>query len=250
MCNNALAEVGYREGYDNYNKYAANPLVTEALGWDAQNQPWCSVFCVAMFIDTFGYYAGTHMMYGCSALCRAQAEYYRQNAAYYQQPQKGDQVFFYYGGDINHTGIVVDVSQTTITTVEGNSGDAVAQRTYNIHDSTIAGYGRPNWAIVANDDTDDESDVPDEPPVEEGRYYATLEYPMGVSPAQRPMDIIKIWQIFLMQWGYEMKPYGADGEFGALTLQRTKAFQQRVGLEPTGIVGEDEWKQVIYLAET
>lgn len=245
LCRHAYDEVGYHEGYNNYNKYAANPLVTEALGWDAQNQAWCSIFVIAMFIDTFGFYAGTHMMYGCSALCKAQAEYYRQNAAYYNSPQKGDQIFFYYDGDINHTGIVVDISGSTITTVEGNSGDAVAERTYYINDGSIAGYGRPNWAIVADEEPED-PDEPDEPD-EEDRAYPVLNYPDGMLS---PMETVKAWQQLLVCWGYDLGKWGVDGEFGVITMQRTKEFQKRVGLPETGAVGEDEWKQVIYLAET
>ena len=234
LCNLALAEVGYTEGYDNYNKYAANPLVTEALGWNAQNQPWCAIYCVAMFIDAFGFYAGCHLMYGCSALCRTQADYYRENASFYSKPQKGDQVFFYYGGDINHTGIVVDVSESNITTVEGNSGDRVATITYRISDSSIAGYGRPNWAIVADDKPDD--------PVEEERHYPTLQYLDGIG---NPLSIVKAWQHLLLCWGYDIGKWGADGEYGVMTMQRTKDLQKRVGIEADGIVGEETWKQGI-----
>lgn len=37
-------QVGYEEGYNNYNKYA--PKWTEAGGWNAQNQPWCERNCI------------------------------------------------------------------------------------------------------------------------------------------------------------------------------------------------------------
>lgn len=242
LCALTYEQVGYHEGANNYNKYAENPLVTKALGWNAQNQPWCAIFVVAMMIDAFGYYAGTNMMYGCSAGCAVQADYYRHNAAFYSQPNKGDQIFFFVNGGINHTGIVTDVSGSTITTVEGNTSDGVNQRTYFVGDGNIAGYGRPNWAIVANDKSDDED--PDPKPVDEPRAYPVIRYGDGnISP----MDTVKAWQMLLICWGYNIGKWGADGDFGVLTMQRTKELQKRCGIEEDGIVGEETWKQAILM---
>jgi LysM repeat protein len=53
---------------------------------------------------------------------------------------------------INHTGIVVSASGGIVRTIEGNSGDAVRSNAYGIGTPTIAGYGRPNWSIVAGSD--------------------------------------------------------------------------------------------------
>lgn len=36
-----------------------------------------------------------------------------------------------------------------VTTIEGNTSDMVARRTYRRGDSSIAGYGRPNWVVVS-----------------------------------------------------------------------------------------------------
>lgn len=88
-----------------------------------------------------------------SALCKTSAAYYKNNGAYYNYPEVGDQIFFYYGGDINHTGIVESVvgsgeSWTSLTTIEGNSNDQVCRNTYQKGNSIIAGFGRPKWSIV------------------------------------------------------------------------------------------------------
>jgi len=240
VCSLAYGEVGYKEGANNYNKYAENPLVCDAIGWDVQRQPWCAVFVVWLFIESFGFYSGSHMMYGCSAGCRNQADFYKDNGAFYPTPQKGDQIFFYAEGDINHTGLVVDVSGSTITTVEGNYSDMVSQNTYFVGDPSIAGYGRPNWAIVADDDEDDSQPEPE--PIPEEREYKKLHYPMGM---MAPMQSVKAWQNILLCWGYDLGRSGADGEFGVLTMQRTKDLQKRVGITVDGVVGEETWQQGI-----
>ena len=151
ICTLACEQTGYHEGENNYNKYAEHPFMKKALGWDAQNQPWCAIFVVHLFFECFGLRTGKRMMHGCSALCRAQAAKYRRHGAYYTTPRIGDQIFFRSEGGINHTGVVIGVSDVTVTTVEGNSGDSVAERTYRLDDASIAGYGRPNWALVADD---------------------------------------------------------------------------------------------------
>ena len=235
----AYEQVGYREGADNWNKYADNPLVCEAVGWNVQNQPWCAIFVCWLFIESFGLYQGKEMMHGCSAGCAVQAEYYQRNNSFYVNPCKGDQIFFYVGGGINHTGIVVDISGSTITTIEGNYSDSVCTNTYFIGDSNIAGYGRPCWELVSNDEPDDE---PEPEPWTEDREYRELHYPMGL---MIPQDDIKAWQQILVCWGYDLGRWGVDGEFGVLTMQRTKDLQRRCGLEEDGIVGEKTWTEGI-----
>ena len=46
----------------------------------------------------------------------------------------------------DHVGLVVsyDAASGTITTVEGNSSDSVATRTYSIHDACVMGFIRNN----------------------------------------------------------------------------------------------------------
>lgn len=45
----------------------------------------------------------------------------------------------------------------------------------------------------------------------------------------------------LIQLGYDLSPYGADGKFGAKTETAVKAFQTSVGLLADGIVGKKTW---------
>lgn len=158
----ARAELNYHEGYNNYIKYAEGSWDNQFYGWDLQNQPWCDVFVDYCFTHAFTMQEGAAMTYQTvgrgSALCKTSAAYYKNNNAFYSYPEVGDQVFFYYGGDINHTGIIESVqgegnNWTSITTIEGNSNDQVSRNTYRKGNSIIAGFGRPKWSIVTGSST-------------------------------------------------------------------------------------------------
>lgn len=147
----AKAEIGYHEAANNYTKYAEDPRITELYGWNVQNQPWCCTFVNWCFLQAFGD-IGAKMTFGGSAACAAQADLYRKNRAFYtSRPEIGDQIFFYSGGGINHTGIVTEVNGSAIRTIEGNYSDKVSSCAYTIGNSVIAGYGRPDWNLVLED---------------------------------------------------------------------------------------------------
>lgn len=246
LCLWAEQQLGYHEGDGNSNKYAETPGLSEMYGWNPQNQPWCDVFVDAGFIECFGLAAACAMTYQPmgegSALCRQSAQYYKDNGAFYQRPEIGDQVFFYSAGDINHTGIVVRVDGGSVHTVEGNSSDMVAERVYSVNDSKIAGYGRPDWAVVEGEQFEGIKDYgvgvePGEPGiVEEPRYYELrLPYLQRGSVGEAVTAV----QIALMGRGYGIGPDGADGDFGSNTETAVKRFQAAAGLSADGIVGPD-----------
>ena len=62
-------------------------------------------------------------------------------------PTAGMIIFFDWDHDGNsdHVGIVESVSGGTVNTIEGNSGDKVARRSYSIGSSSIYGYGVPAY---------------------------------------------------------------------------------------------------------
>ena len=242
----AYGEVGYHESGNNFTKYAEDPRITRLYGWNVQNQPWCNTFVNWLFIDTFGYDNGVAMTYGGSARCFTHAQLYKNNNAWFTEPHKGDQIF-YSSGD-GHTGIVVDISGSTVTTVEGNWSDRVACNTHFINDSSIMGYGRPNWSVVANEpDPDPEPDDSDIIHPTHPRSYYHLEYGDGLGD---PMPQVKAWQNLLLCWGFDLGKSGADGEFGSLTMIATQKWQEKVrgiggDVEVNGIVDEDDWKEII-----
>ena len=48
-------------------------------------------------------------------------------------------------------------------------------------------------------------------------------------------------QTLLLNKGYSLSPYGADGDFGKVTEAAVKAFQADHGLKADGIIGKDTW---------
>lgn len=253
LCQRAYGEVGYHESGNNYTKYAEDPRITRLYGWNVQNQPWCETFTAWLFINTFSYDDGILMTYGGSAACATHAQLYKNNGAWSKEPHKGDQIYFLVGGAINHTGIVVDVSGATITTIEGNYSDRVATNTYYVNDPKIAGYGVPDWAVVANEPDPDESEEgSDEEPDDiihplHRRACYHLEYGDGLG---NPLPQVKAWQNFLMCWGFDLGKSGADGEFGMLTMIATQKWQEKAkalgaDVEVNGIVDSDDWEEII-----
>ena len=111
---------------------------------------WCDEFVDAIFLESFGEEEALRLLCqpkkSCGAGCKFSAQYYKQAGRFFDKPEVGDQIFFYVGGDINHTGIVTKVDDKKVYTVEGNSGDMVKAHSYNKDgNKKIAGYGRPMW---------------------------------------------------------------------------------------------------------
>ena len=225
----AYDQIGYKEGANNWNKYAADPRMQELYGWNVQNQPWCAIFINWLFIEAFGYSDGTDITYGGSPACSVSAQIYKNHNAWSLNPRKGDQIFFSSGD--GHTGIVVDVSGSTITTIEGNTTDSVAKRTYYSGDSTIAGYGVPNWSVVA--------DVPDNDPVDD-KTGLLVDGECGEQTwgaiAKRMPDVTKLplvkkgdkgWNVEFLQvmLNYFGADLDVDRDFGSLTEREVKEFQ-------------------------
>lgn len=172
----ARAEVGYLEkatnsqlddktanaGRGNFTKYARDlDKLGNIYNGKKNGYSWCDVFVDWNFITEFGVETAVKMLYqplkGLGAGVRYSADYYRQNNAFYLDPQPGDQIFFKSGDTWTHTGLVVDVKDGKVYTVEGNTssvagvvsnGGGVREKSYVLNYSKIAGYGRPNWSLV------------------------------------------------------------------------------------------------------
>ena len=54
-------------------------------------------------------------------------------------------------------------------------------------------------------------------------------------------EYVTLAQTLLIQRGYDLAPYGADGKFGAKTETAVKAFQRKNGLTADGIIGRNTW---------
>lgn len=230
----AQSQVGYREGPNNYNKYADDPMITRLYGWNVQNQPWCCTFVNWCFLNAFGYDIGSRLTYGGTAACSNSAQLFMNNGAYVHMPEVGDQAFYYSGGGINHTGIVVKVDGSVFTAVEGNYSDKVSLVQHNIGHSDVAGFGRPCWNIVEGSGS-----VPDDPgqPVTPPQPQSRTILRKGMSG-----EDVRVLQEKLIQAGYDVGPDGADGEYGNNTFRAVVAFQEDHHLEADSIAGPQTQK--------
>ena len=152
-------------GSANYTKYARD-LDAEGDIYNGKKQgyAWCDVFVDWCFYTAFGKANMMSMLYqsynGAGAGCTYSMKYFKNNSAFYSSPEAGDQIFFTKdgGSTSNHTGIVRKVTSSKVYTVEGNTssasgvvanGGCVRLKSYDLSYSKIAGYGRPDWSVVA-----------------------------------------------------------------------------------------------------
>lgn len=163
----AKAEVGYLEkrsndildsktgnaGSNNYTKYARD--IYPSL----QGQAWCDMFVDWCFVQAFGSVKAKQLLCGgFSAYTPTSAQYFKNKGQYHKSdPKPGDQIFFRNSSRICHTGIVIKVSGGKVYTIEGNTssgaevvanGGAVCEKSYNLNNSRIDGYGRPDWTLA------------------------------------------------------------------------------------------------------
>lgn len=163
----AIAEIGYKEkasnsqlddktsnaGANNYTKYARD-FDEKYPNWyngKKNGYAWCDMFVDWCFLTAFGYTKALSLLCqpekSCGAGCTYSAQYYKNKGQFYtSNPKAGDQIFF--GTSISncsHTGIVEKADSSKVYTIEGNTSNQVARRTYALNNSTIVGYGRPKY---------------------------------------------------------------------------------------------------------
>ena len=162
----ALAEVGYHEkatnaslddktansGGNNWTKCTRDLAAAGYYNGNKNGYAWCDCFVDWCFFKAYGAVEGQRTQCQTGPLgagCVYSAQYYQQKGRYDKNPKVGDQVFFQTGGQIGHTGIVVEVTGSSIVTVEGNSSDQVRKNTYLRSNGYIAGYGHPLYSDTA-----------------------------------------------------------------------------------------------------
>ena len=223
-----LSQVGYHENPDGSNKYGEGDWDDRLYGFDIKNAPWCDGFVDYSYVAVFGYAAATKMTYQSPsgyAACKLSAEAYKKNGAFFSKPELEDQAFFYSGGDINHTGIVVDIDGDTITCVEGNYSNGVHLTKYNTRNQwLIAGYGRPDWSVVSDTEcSDDACPIPSISPVCNKEMWIKLAERMPEVRYGSLGDAVKALQAMLNFLGAELD---IDGDCGVLTEKEIKEFQE------------------------
>ena len=130
----AAGEIGTSESSGGQNKYI------NWYGGFGSGTPWCAIF-VSWCANKSGTSKNNVPKF---ASCRSGRTWFQNKGRYKAKgtytPKRNDIVFFLSNGS-SHTGIVEYVSGNTLHTIEGNTSDKVARRTYSLSNAKISGYG-------------------------------------------------------------------------------------------------------------
>lgn len=147
----ALGEEGYVEGSNNYTKYGV--WYGEKYGKEFENGAWCAMF-VSWCANQANISTSIIPEY---ALCSAGEQWFKRQDSFGLKgeytPKTGDIVFFTSAG-AGHTGIVVKCENGKLYTIEGNTSNMCAQRTYDLNYKTITGYGTPKYPVYTGEKID------------------------------------------------------------------------------------------------
>lgn len=131
----AIGEIGTREQGRNSTKYGK---------WYGMNgAAWCHMF-VSWCANQAG--VSTSIVPKTASTSAGMAWFKKRGLFRYKgkyKPGRGDIVYFKTGR--SHVGIVEKVTGNTLHTIEGNTSDRVARRTYPLSHGTITGYGTPKY---------------------------------------------------------------------------------------------------------
>ena len=141
----AIGEIGYVEKPENVTKYGE---YTKANGL-----PWCG-----SFVNWCAHNAGVKLPSMVSTAMGAAR--LKDVGRWHDKPERGDLAFFDFPHDgvdrISHIGIVVDVKDNEVITIEGNTapsggdqrngGMVMLKRRALGKNSAIVGFGRPKYA--------------------------------------------------------------------------------------------------------
>ena len=218
----ALEEVGYLEkatnsmlddpkanaGTKNYTKYG--------LAMGCNGYPWCDAFVDWCFVQAYGWSKAKELLGGFSNSCTISASYLESSVVPINNAQAGDIIFFKDSSGLCHTGIIYNVDNTKLYTVEGNTssaegvvenGGCVAKKSYSKTYSRIAKICRPYWdGNKASESISGKIDT-----VKEVQIWLNNNFSSGLTP---------------------------DGLYGTLTKKAlVKALQKTIGVSSDGIYG-------------
>lgn len=143
----AESEMGYSEqagGYTKFGDWWYKNIDDNAY---YKTAPWCDMF-LAWAADK----AGVTDWVGQFAATRDHAQWFKEQDAWGTTPEPGAIVFFNWAGakdlgSIQHVGLVKEVKDGKVITVEANTHDTIAKRERDPSD--IVGYGYPSKVEIA-----------------------------------------------------------------------------------------------------
>ena len=154
VSNNDLDSKTGNAGSNNYTKYWRD-MANLGLG-NYQAQYWCACFVHWCFYKAYGLSASQKLLLHSFFInCETLANLANNKGCLFSSPKVGDVILFWKSSSgYYHTGIVVGVTSTTVTTIEGNTsggsavvdnGGGVAEKTYQL--STLsAKFMRPDYS--------------------------------------------------------------------------------------------------------
>lgn len=245
VVNTAIKYLGCKESdgshkkiIDLYNSQKPLPVGYKVIYYDA----WC-----AAFVSAVAYELGLTDIIFPECGCGRMRDLYIKKGGWVENdayvPEPADLIMYDWDdsgsgdnkGGIEHVGMVVSVTGSTIKVIEGNKNDSVAYRSIPVNGRYIRGFCCPDYAKKAK------------------TYKATTTEQKTVS-AKVPYlkqgdkgECVKRLQTFLIALGYGVGSDGADGDFGGNTLSAVKKYQTDNKLSPDGIVGADTWGSIVGL---
>lgn len=135
----AIGEIGYSEQGNNRTKYGA---------WYGMNgAAWCH-----MFVSWCANQAGVKTSVVPKTASTSTGMSWFKNKGLFKYkgkytPKRGDIIYFKSDG-ASHVGIVEYVTGNTVHTVEGNTSNKVARRSYSLSAARITGYGVPEYTTL------------------------------------------------------------------------------------------------------
>lgn len=136
----AISQIGTKESNNGHMKYI------NWYGGFGRGTAWCAIFvswCAnqagvsTSIIPKYSYCPTGKSWFESKGLFKYKGSY---------TPQRGDIIFLL--NNRSHTGIVEKVSGSKVYTIEGNTGNTVARRSYELTDSHITGYGTPKYSSL------------------------------------------------------------------------------------------------------
>lgn len=257
----AKAEIGYHEkatnanldsktansGKGNYTKYSRDLHKAGYYNGNKQGFDWCDQFVDWCFYQLCGKSKDKSEYLECQtgnygAGCGFSMKYYKAAGRFDKTPKVGDQIFFKYNLNdtsytADHTGIVVRVTDKLIETIEGNSGNEVRHKVYQLNDKTIIGYGHPRY------DAEPKKTVVT-------KEVKTVDIELPILRKGSSGNAVKTLQRLLRQLQY-VNTDGktlliVDGSFGSNTEAAVRRYQKNRGAKnPDGIVGKWTWNKLL-----
>lgn len=211
----AKAELGVTEFPANSNNVKYNTWYYGKLV-QGSAYPWCAVFISYIFKDSPNLVKKT-------ASCQEMLEWFEAHNRIVTHPQPGDIVFFKFKTNnrrTNHVGIIISVADNNnFLTIEGNTsvrsddnGGAVMERR-RTRIGNVVGFARPAYEDMDN-------------------YHPTLRRGAKGESVELLQELLNVHNVMVK----------VDGDFGVLTEEAVKQFQEVNGLTVDGIVGPVTWK--------